>query len=134
MRLLHYLRAILIVALMLGATATARAAATVNEILVRYDPSPLNVNIRVDVYNPDNVIVRGPIQVTLYIRGAEGESWRKLFSYPPLGKILEGRHIALDYFTPQDNIDPALQSGTFQLRAVAVFPDGRESSLEKSYP
>lgn len=125
-------RMFMLVALVVLVARAALAETAINGIIIYYDPH--KANIRVDLYNPDKEITRGPIQVTLFVRGKSDEEWRQIFEYPPIEKVLPGRHVAQDYFTPPGHADPAIASGTFHVRAVAVFPDGRRSTMEKAYP
>ena len=115
-------------------STAALARTTVDDILIRCQHNPTKVNIRVDIYNPDSATLQGPIRVNLFVRGSSNEEWRQIFTYPAIGKVRGGRHIALDYFAPSHHVDSAIRSGNFQVRAVAVFPDGHESQFEKSYP
>jgi hypothetical protein len=85
------------------------------------------VNLRTEIYNGASTMQRGPIKVKLFVRADSSEAWRYIYTYPAVGMVKVGQHVALDYFIPAHHLDPAFASSHFQVKAVSSLPSGVES-------
>lgn len=113
----------------------AAADVQIEDIVVQWRPNPAEVNLRVNLLNPDDYAQRGPVQIQLYVRGSDGEAWRLIKTWNNINQIAGNHRVARDYFPGGSGpMDPVLYLGRFELKAVVQTPDGRQLVREKRYP
>lgn len=115
--------------------APLSADVTVDDIIVRWEgPTPEHINIRARLFNTGNTTENGPIEVKLFIRADSSESWRELITWNNIPRLPAQNKVSRDYLPKRgDTLDPALATGTFQVRVTATSPDGLTLNFEKQY-
>lgn len=121
---------LLFAAAMMPTMMPAQADAVVEDLLLRRQGS--NVNVRVNLYNPDEVAQQGPVQIDLSVRADEASPWIPIKTWNDISNIKPGNRIARDFFDENNTVLKDLAArGAFQARAVVRAP-GVAEGVEKT--